>query len=316
MSIIFQTGGILTTVQDLGREGYGKSGINQNGAMDTTAVRLINILLGNPEDEAVPEMHFPAPKILFTENALIALGGADFGGQIGSDKIKNWRRIFVEKGSILNFPEKIFGNRCYLAVKGGFKIENWLGSASTNLKAQIGGFDGRQLKKDDEIFFKKDFAGNPKTNVVISKTLLPIYSSLPTVRIIAGLEFENLNDKSKKIFQTENFRVRRASDRMGFRLEGQNLKLKKPLELVSSAVSFGTIQLLPDGQTIILMADRQTTGGYPRLANIISRDLPLVAQLGANDRLNFKIISIEEAENLALELERDLNLLKTACRFL
>lgn len=316
MSIIFQTGGILTTIQDLGRHGFNRFGINPNGVMDTTAARLVNILLGNAETGNVLEMHFPAPKILFTENALIALGGADFNAQIGVDKIENWRLVFVEKGSVLSFSQKIFGNRCYLAVRGGFSIEKWLDSASTNLKARIGGFHGRQLQAGDEIFFNKKTFAAPKTKVRISNNLLPVYSSLPTVRVTEGAEFENLNSASREIFRVRNFKIRPESDRMGFRLEGQSLKLKKPLELISSTVDFGTIQLLPDGQLIILMADHQTTGGYPRLANIASRDLPLIAQLGANNQVNFKLISISDAENLIIELEKDLNLLKTACRFL
>ena len=317
MSIIFQSGGILTTVQDLGRVGFRHLGINPNGAMDTAAARLVNILLDNAESEGVLEIHFPAPKILFAENTVIALGGADFGARIDEKQVESWRPIFVEKGGVLDFPQKIFGNRAYLAIRGGLAIKDWLGSASTNLKAQAGGFQGRNLRKGDEIHFKKSLNAAPRNlRVKISKTLIPQYSSLPTVRVVAAAEFENLDVESRKLFQTQNFSVRHESDRMGFRLEGENLKLKKPLEMISSAAGFGTIQLLPGGQLIILMADHQTTGGYPRLANIVSRDLPLVGQLGANDRLNFKIISIQEAENLILEFEKDLNLLKTACRFL
>lgn len=317
MSLIFQNGGILTTVQDLGRNGFRRFGINPNGVMDRAAARLVNILLGNAEAESVLEMHFPAPKILFTEDAVIALGGANFGARIDKKEIENWRPIFVEKESVLSFAQKISGNRSYLVIKGGFKIESWSGSTSTNLKAKVGGFGGRRLLKDDELFFREKIDGAAqKTNIKISKKLIPFYSILPTVRVTTGAEFENLDDESRKVFQTQNFIVRGESDRMGFRLNGENLKLKKPLELLSSAVNFGTIQLLPDGQIIILTADHQTTGGYPRLANIVSRDLPLVAQLGAGDSLNFKIISIAEAENLAVEFEKNLNLFKTACRFL
>jgi antagonist of KipI len=285
--------------------------------MDSVSARLINILLGNDENEAVLEMHFPAPKILFEEDAIIALGGAKFGAQINEQSIENWRPVFVEKGDVLSFSQKLFGNRAYLTVKGGFQFENWLESGSTNLRAGIGGFEGRSLKKNDKLFFKRrtDDKGQ-SSKIKISRSLIPNYSSLPTVRFVAGAEFEKLTEESKVKFQTENFTIRHESDRMGFRLRGENLNLTKKLELVSSAVSFGTVQLLPDGQLIILMADHQTTGGYPRLANIISRDFPLVAQLGAGDKLNFSPVTIENAENFALEFEKDLNLLKTSCRFL
>ncbi len=316
MSIVFSTNSLLTTIQDLGRNGFRRLGFNPTGAMDKTAAHLINILLGNNETEAVLEMHFPAPKLTFEEDAVIALGGANFGARINGKEIENWRPIFIEKGSTLSFAQKIFGNRIYLVVKGGFKVEEWLASASTNLKAKIGGFEGRSLRKDDRLFFKQTAKNKKqKTNFKVSKSLIPLYTALPTVRVIAGAEFENLIEESQEKFLMQNFTIRNESDRMGFRLNGESLNLKKNLELVSSAVDFGTIQLLPDGQMIILMADHQTTGGYPRIAHVIKKDLPLVAQLGAKDKLNFALITIDEAENLAIEFEKDLNLLKTACQY-
>lgn len=311
MSIVFLTNSLLTTIQDLGRSKFRRFGINSNGAMDKTAVRLINILLGNDENEAVLEMHFPAPKILFEKSAVIAVGGANFGTKLNNINIENWRPFFVEKESALSFPEKISGNRVYLAVKGGFQIEKWLDSASTNLKAKIGGFEGRSLQKNDRLIFKNQAFEKTKFYYKISRSIIPHYSSFPTVRVIVGAEFEKLNEESKRIFKTQNFSIRNESDRMGFRLKGEKLRLNKKFELVSSAVNFGTIQLLPDGQLIVLMADHQTSGGYPRIANIISQDLPIVGQLGTGDRLNFAFISIENAENLILENEIELNYLKT-----
>jgi antagonist of KipI len=313
MSLVFLTNSLLATVQDLGRNKYRRFGINPNGAMDKTAARLINILLGNNENEAVLEMHFPAPQVRFEKDALIALGGANFGARIDEKEIENWRPIFVPKNSVLSFSRKIFGNRIYLAVKGGFEIEKWLESASTNLKAHVGGYQGRPLQKNDRLFFKRQTANSYSKTVFsykISKSLIPPYSPFPTVRVIAGEEFEKLTEESQNAFKIQSFTVSNQSDRMGFRLKSESLKLKEPLQLVSSAVSFGTIQLLPNGQLIILMADHQTTGGYPRIAHIISQDLPLVAQLGANDKLNFAFISIEEAENLILQTELELNYLK------
>ena len=315
MSVRFLTNSLLTTAQDLGRHGFRRFGINPNGAMDRCAVRLVNILLGNEQSEAVLEMHFPAPKILFENAVIIALGGANFGARVNHSEIENWRPIFVEKGSVLSFPQKIFGNRIYLAVQGGFEIEKWLGSGSTNLRARIGGFFGRSLRKEDRLFFKKPIADG-KTPIAfsykISNRLIAPYKSFPAVRAIAGAEFENLTKESRRNFQTRNFTIRNESDRMGFRLKGERLTLKKRMELVSSAVNFGTIQLLPDGQLIVLMADHQTTGGYPRIAHIVSRDLPLVAQFGTGDKLNFQIVSLDEAERLIVESEIELNYLKFA----
>lgn len=316
MSILINKGGILTTVQDLGRNEFRRFGINQTGVMDKISVRLINSLLGNFENEAVLEMHFPAPEILFEEPALFTLGGADFSAKLNGETIENWRPYLARKDSILKFEQKSFGNRAYLSIKNGFKIELWLGSASTNLKAKIGGIEGRKLQSGDRIFFNQQMtvSGN-HSNYKISNSLVPFYSKFPTVRVIAGAEFELLTGLSQENFLKKNFKITQNSDRMGFRLQGEPLYPLYKKELVSSAVNFGTIQLLPDGQLIVLMADHQTTGGYPRLANVVSTDLPLLAQLGANDKVGFHLISIEFAEKLLADFETNLNLLKTASNF-
>ncbi len=286
--------------------------------MDTQAVRLINILLGNDEAEAVLEMHFPAPKFLFEEDTIIALGGADFGAKLDDESIENWRPYFVEKNQTLIFTKKVFGNRAYLSIKGGFKIEKWLGSASTNLTAEIGGFEGRSLQKNDKLIFNSKFKiqdskfkiQNSRFLYKISKNLTPHYSSFPTVRVIVGAEYEQMTALSEQNFLKQNFTVSNDSNRMGFRLNGEPLYLLNKIELVSSAVDFGTMQLLPDGQLISLMADHQTSGGYPRIAHVVSTDLPILAQLGANDKVGFEIISLEEAEGLLLQNEIELNYLR------
>lgn len=314
MGIIFQTNSLLTTIQDLGRNKFRDLGINPNGAMDKIAVRLINILLENDEKEAALEIHFPAPKILFERDALIALGGADFGAKVDDKMLQNWQTHWIKKGQILSFSDKKRGTRAYLSVCGGFKIEDWLSSKSTNLIAKIGGFSGRSLKKGDRLEFNQTEQFNPlKTNRKISQYFLPHFQSYK-IRIIESAEFGLLTPLSSEDFLQQRFTITQNSDRMGYRLEGSPLYLLHEKEMVSSAVTFGTIQLLPNGQLIILMADHQTTGGYPRIGNVIANDLSILAQLGANDKISFEIISLEEAENLALKFERDLNLLKTAIK--
>lgn len=316
MSLFFSTNSLLTTVQDLGRSGFRAFGINPNGAMDRQAVRLINILLGNDENEAVLEIHFPAPKITFERNAFVALDGADFSAQIENRKIEN-RRIFpVEKGQTLSFPKKIRGNRLYLSVKGGFEIEDWLNSQSTNLKAKIGGFSGRSLQKGDRINFKFQISDFKFQSLLkISPYFISDYFDRRKIRIVEGAEFGLLTGLSLETFIKNQFTILSNSDRMGYRLQGAPLYLLHEKEMVSSAVAFGTIQLLPDNQMIVLMADHQTTGGYPRIGNVIQEDLPILAQLGANDQILFEIVSLEEAEKMALEFEKNLNFLKTAIDF-
>ena len=316
MSILMQKAGILTTVQDLGRHGYRRFGINPSGVMDAAAARLINILLGNDENEAVLEMHFPAPQIVFEANTIAAIGGGDFSPHLNDVPIENWRPFYASKGSILKFTAKALGNRSYLTVRSGFAADGWLGSRSTNLAAKMGGNGGRKLAAGDRIGFKsKVKSKKAKENCRISNSLVPMYSRFPTVRIIAGAEFEGLTKKSRDLLVQQDFLISNNSDRMGFRLAGEPIHLAKPRELLSAAVSFGTIQLLPDGQLIVLMADHQTSGGYPRIAHVISRDLPLLAQLGANDKVAFHLTDLKQAERLALEFEKELNFLKVAVKF-
>jgi len=311
VSIIIQKEGILSTVQDLGRIGFQSLGINPGGAMDKIAARLVSILLGNDENEAVLEMHFPATEILFEKDIGFALSGADFGAQLNDENLESWKYYFAEKGSVLKFTKRVFGNRAYFSVRGGFEIEMWLGSGSTNLLAGSGGFSGRKLQKGDRLEFNgKTFDKKQKNNYKLSNSLIPFYSNFPTVRVVAGAEFELLTAESEQTLLRRSFIVTRDSNRMGFRLEGAPLELSRRQELVSSTVNFGTIQLLPDGQMIILMADHQTSGGYPRIAGVCEIDLPIVAQLGANDKINFHLISLEEAENLILQREFELNYLK------
>jgi len=311
MSLLIRKPGILTTIQDLGRSGSRRFGINPNGVMDAVAARTINIALGNDENEAVLEMHFPAAEIEFTHDTFFAIGGAEFAAELDGRAISNWQTLTGQKGGILKFREKINGNRTYLAVKGGFDLDPWLDSKSTNLAAGVGGFSGRALLAGDKFLCSSSQGGS---SIWIARSLLPRYSRFPTLRIVPGGEFELLSAISERSLLNEMFAVTRDSNRMGYRLAGNAIHLLHNKEVVSSATAFGTIQLLPDGQMVILMADHQTSGGYPRIGNVISADLPVAAQLGPNDRIGFKLVDIGEAEEIRMKREHELTLLKVACR--
>jgi len=316
MSILVEKPGILTTVQDLGRCGYQKFGINPGGAMDPRAARLVNILLGNDENDAVLEMHFPAPRFVFESDGVCAVGGADFAPLLDGVSIENWRPFRVSQGNVLTFDERCFGNRAYLSVLGSFKIDDWLGSASTNLAAKVGGLAGRKLQQRDKIDFRPATLCDSRTPLLkISNSLIPRYSSFPKVRVLPGAEFGQLGRQMLDVFLNHDFSISANSNRMGFRLVGEPIAFSAPPEMVSSAVSVGTVQLLPDGQLIVLMADHQTTGGYPRIAHVITHDLPLVAQLGTNDKIKFDLIDVGEAEDLSMRFERDLSFFRVACKF-
>ena len=313
MTILIRKPGILTTVQDLGRTGHRSLGINPNGVMDRTAARLANTLLGNDENEAVIEMHFPAAEIEFDAECSLAIGGADFAAELNGASVRNWTAFTENKGDVLKFTKPVSGTRAYLAVKNGFAIDEWLGSRCTNLIASVGGYDGRKLNQGDRIELRAPGITKPHT---IAPSIIPKYSRFPTVRLIPSGEFELLTAICERNFLNEGFTVTKDSNRMGYRLSGPPLHVLHNKEMVSAAVTFGTIQLLPDGQLIVLMADHQTAGGYPRIANVISADLPLLSQLGPNDGVSFHLVPIEEAERLAAEFERDLCRLRTGIRLL
>ncbi len=271
--------GILTSFRDLGKNGSRHLGVNPSGAMDKLTVRLLNILLQKAENEPVLEMYFPAPEILFEEDCTIAIGGADFAPMLDNQEITNWKCIFVKVGSVLRFKKKLSGNIAYLAKKSS-KEKYFLPYLGNSFVRQVS-----YLLTSNEI------------------------------RIISGNEHHFLTKKSKENLDNQEFMISPNSNRMGFRMKSEVLKLTKKLELVSTAVDFGTIQLLPNGQIIILMADHQTSGGYPRIGNVVSVDLPILAQCGANDLIKFQLISIEKAEELLILHEKEIHKLKASIRF-
>lgn len=314
MSLLVTREGLLTTVQDLGRVGYRSFGVNPGGVMDRTATRILNLLLGNDENAAVLEMHFPAGEYLFQSETVFAIGGADLSVELNDTSIENWRSFKANKGDQLRFVRRRSGARGYLAVAGGFSVQPWLGSSSTSLVTAMGGYMGRKLCIGDEVPFCTSSKISFSSEVKIGPSLLPPYSSQPKLRITAGPELATLSGLSQIQLFAQQFEVLPQSDRMGFRMNGQPLHRLSETEMLSSGTTFGTVQLLPDGQLIILMADHQTTGGYPRIATVASVDLPLIAQLRQGDVVAFKLIDHAEAERLAQTFERNLAYLKIGVR--
>lgn len=311
---------MLDTVQDLGRFGYQKFGINPTGAIDKYAASIANILVGNDVHEPIIEMHFPAPLIFFDRVAMIALTGADFNATINGQSIQINHPVLLNKNSTLQFQSLKNKSHCYLAIKGGMKIQEWLNSYSTNLKAEAGGYDGRRLLKDDVIGLKDELF-NHKFSEKDDLKILPWKVNedfgidvTEKIKIIKGSEWDWLDNASQEKFLKNPFFISHNSDRMGYRLASEPLHSNIKTELVSSGVGFGTIQLLPDGQLIILMADHQTTGGYPRLGNIISAHLPMLAQMKAGEKIHFEFTDHQAAENLLLKQYNHLNHLEIACK--
>jgi len=320
MSLKILKAGMLDSIQDIGRFGYQQFGINPTGAMDKYAASLANSLVCNAANEAVIEIHFPGVSILFEQQAIIALTGADFNATINGNSVPINRPVIVNKNESLQFHSLKNKARCYLAIKGGIKLHTWLNSYSTNLKAEAGGFHGRKLVKDDSIELNEKTEGFALNEGVAYK-VLPWQANenfeidlSEEILVIEGSEWEWIDRSSQEKFLKNPFYISHNSDRMGYRLASEPLLACTKTELISSAVSFGTIQLLPDGQLIILMADHQTTGGYPRLGNVISAHLSKLAQMKAGDKLYFKFTDHQTAETLFIKQQQYLHQLQIACK--
>jgi antagonist of KipI len=290
--------------------------------MDLLAMKMANALAGNALNEAVVEMSFPAASLHFHKAAFIALAGADFSPRLNGAHVPLHQPIGVAAGSELKFSKALQGAWCYLAVRGGVDVREWLGSTSTHVKAGAGGL-GRFLKRGDILPIRYS-PGLSDTIIYPWRTSPWLVSPQATkepsslhaaLHIIPGNEFSWLTRKSQKDFLKQPFAIGAHSDRMGYRLIGPGLKQHRKEELLSSAVSFGTIQLLPNGELIALMADHQTTGGYPRIAHVISADRSRLVQGRPGDKISFTLTDIQEAEDLAIDQERSLRQLQWACTF-
>lgn len=325
MNISVLNPGLLTTIQDLGRNGYQKYGVIVSGAMDTYAMRLANIIVGNEENEGVLEITLVGPSLKLEKGALFSITGGDLSPTINDKKVPRGRPIYLNKDCILKFGSCRSGCRSYLAASGGFDVPKIMGSKSTYLKAEFGGFNGRSLKKDDilnigvkshkslKIIKKLENIDN-KSDFVTSnwyiKNFMIQNSESTIIRVFEDRQFNNVSKESINKFFNSEFIVDSRSDRMGYRLYGEKIKLKEKLEMISEEVSLGTIQIPPDGNPIILLADRQTVGGYPKIAHIASVDIQKLVQLKPNNKIKFKKIALEEAENLYFQREKDIVNLK------
>ena len=319
MSLKILKAGMLDSIQDMGRFGYQQFGINPTGCMDRYAAAIANCLVCNDLNEAVIEIHFPGPAILFEQKTIIAITGADFNATINGNNVPIYHPLIINKNETLQFQSPKNKSRCYLAINGGIKLDRWLNSYSTNLKAEAGGFNGRKLIKDDVIELNNmiesfDLKEEPFKILPWQANENFEPTSSEEFLVIEGSEWRWIDKQSQEKFLKNPFYISHNSDRMGYRLASEPLNLIEKMELVSSGVSFGTIQLLPDGQLIVLMADHQTTGGYPRLGNIISTHLPKLAQMKAGDNINFKFTDHQTAEAVLIKQQQHLQQLQIACK--
>jgi len=289
--------GLLTTIQDLGRNGYQKYGVIVSGAMDTYAMRLSNIIVGNEENEGVLEITFVGPSLKLEKGTLFSITGADLSPTINGKKISRGRPVYLNKDCILKFGSCITGCRCYLAVAGGFDVPKVMDSKSTYLRAEFGGFKGRALKKGDILSIG---IKNSKSTKIIKK--------LEEIKVKDDFVASSWYIKNFMKQNVESTVIRVFEDRQFQKVSDESID-----KFFSSKFN---IQIPPDGNPIILLADRQTAGGYPKIAHVASIDIQKIVQLKPNDKITFKKITLEEAEKLYFEREKDILELKKSIKLI
>lgn len=321
--------GLLSTLQDLGRYGYQKFGINVAGAMDTTSLRLANILVGNEEGEAALEITVTGPTLEFTSDSLISITGAELSPVIDGVRVKMNRPVAVIAGSVLKFGACEKGCRAYLAVAGGYSVPYVMQSKSTYLRGEIGGFEGRALKKGDivdsgelneyaEHMLKSLLAKGAKSFRIADWYISPMHLKKHQlngpIRITRGLQADFFKETSLQDLATKPYVVTTSADRLGYRLTGAKIELQEPLEMISEIATCGTVQAPPDGDLIVLMSDHQSVAGYPKIAQVATVDIDRVAQYKPAGKISFEWITLEEAEELYLERERYIENIRIAVK--
>ena len=313
--------GLLSTVQDLGRWGYLSQAVPVSGAMDTLSARVANIALGNDENAAVIEFTYANAEFITETDLLIAYAGDGAVLSLVIGEIPSDRPVFIPAGTSVKLNNSKVGSRTYMAVAGGWDVPEVLGSRSTFVTAAIGGMQGRALRAGDVLSSVKSITETTQKMWETLQTNSPNYTDWgiarwlllsgdkKTIRVVRANESDWFEESSLNDFFFQPYALAMRSNRMGYHLEGPLVQRAKQDELLSTAVTPGTIQVTGNGSMVLLMADCQTTGGYPRIAQVAAVDLPLCGQLKPGDTICFKEITHCEAEMLYLEQEKQLLML-------
>lgn len=304
MSIKVITPGMLSTIQDGGRKGFAAMGFNASGVMDVRSYHIANALVGNFTDEAVIEMTYLGGSFKFLESNYIAITGADMSPKIDGVPVEMYTTVFVKQDETLTFSAAKSGMRAYIAVRGGIDVPVIMGSRSTNLKCKLGGLDGRPLKAGD-IVPCRDVYDEFHKHLIHSVPKEDFGSDEITVRVLLGPQDDYFTEHGIKTFLNSTYTVTNESDRMGCKLSGEKIEYKNTVDIISDGIVFGSIQIPRTGNPIIMLADRQTTGGYAKIATVISVDLPLLAQARPGTKVHFKLIDRQKAERLLKQEQKE-----------
>jgi biotin-dependent carboxylase-like uncharacterized protein len=303
--------GILTTIQDFGRYGYSQFGVPPSGALDTFSFRVANLLVGNQEGEACLETTIMGLKLRVLREVVVAITGGDLSPTLNEESLEMWRTHLLIEGDMVKFKRVRAGCRAYLAVSGGFVVPKIMGSGSTYLSGKFGGLEGRALKWGDILYTFDIPSPLSKLGLPFPSDSIPPLEKEVLLRVIPGPQDYHFTEKGFQTFFSSSYQVTPRCDRMGVRLEGPKIERRSDVEesIISEGLISGAIQVPGDGKPIIILTEL-VTGGYTKIATVISTDLPKVAQLKPGDRARFSLISIEEAHQLIREQEERLRSFK------
>lgn len=291
--------GMLTTVQDKGRFAHQRFGVAVTGVMDRFSSEVANFLVGNDANEAVLEVTLMGPAIEILGNCAIAVTGGDLTPTIDGKPLPMWQCVHLTKGSVLRFGTLTTGARSYIAFAGGIDVPQVMGSRSTYIKGGVGGFHGRPLKAGDILGINRTLANSSSLpEIAVPECLRPRYGADVELRVVLGPQDDCFTQNGITALTAAPYTVSQQCDRMGYRLEGEPIEHKDGADIISDGIVMGSVQVPGNGQPIILMADRQTTGGYTKIATVITPDLPLIAQAKPGTRFNFRIVTMKEAQDI------------------
>jgi antagonist of KipI len=286
--------GLLTTVQDAGRRGWARYGVPPSGPLDAAAFAAANALLGNPSAAAALEITLAGPTLRVERECLIAVCGATFDLWVGTLPVPMWHAVYVRAGRIITFGTRRSGARAYLAISGGIALPPFLGSQATYLPGGFGGMEGRALCAGDRLPLKatatRDLVRGAGRVWTVDRR--PPYAQQPVLRVVLGPQDDYFTPEGVETFLNSVYRLTPEADRMGVRLQGPPIVHRGPTGIVSDGVMTGSVQVPPDGQPIVMLADHQTTGGYPKIATVLRADLPLLAQCLPGDSVRFAAVTL------------------------
>jgi len=300
--MLVETPGLFTTVQDLGRPGFGPLGVSASGAADSVAMRLGNLLLNNLPSAAAIEMTLTGGVYSFPDGADLALTGANFAPTLDGSPVERWQVIHASPGQTLRLNGTRDGARCYLSVAGGFLVNSFLGSASTHFLSGLGGLEGRALKRGDVL--EIGVSDTPVRRSRIRPDALRQLQPQKLLRVTEGPQSDWFSEDTRAAFYHAKYSVTEEANRMGLRLEGPPVPVSANCTMVTEGAPLGAVQVPESGQPLILFVEQQTTGGYPKIANVITADMGSVGQLRPRDEVQFEWVSFEVARALLLKQEQ------------